>query len=49
MNMTENANLIEGLRQIGFTDSQIADLMLMVEGRIDIDEWVKRFKENKAD
>ena len=49
MNMTENANLIEGLRKIGFTDSQIADLMLMVEGRIDIDEWVKRFKENKAD
>ena len=53
MNMTEIANLIEGLRKIGFSDSQIADFQLMIEGRINLDEWVERYnnaiKDNKAD
>lgn len=46
MTMSEKANLIEGLRKIGFSDSQIADFQLMVEGRISIDEFKKRFEEN---
>lgn len=44
MTTTEIANLIEGLREIGFTDTQITDLQLMMEGRISIEEWGKRFK-----
>ena len=45
MNMTENANLVEGLRAIGFTDTQIADFLLMLEGRLSIDSWKERFEE----
>ena len=45
MTMTENANLIESLRAIGFTDSQITDFLLSVEGRISIEEFKKRFEE----
>ena len=44
MNMTENANLVESLRRIGFTDTQIADLILSIEGRISLDELEIRFK-----
>lgn len=44
MNMTENANLVEGLRRIGFTDTQIADLILAIEGRISLDELEARYK-----
>ena len=49
MNMTENANLIEGLRRVGFSDTQIADLQLMIEGRISMEDWEKRYSEAKAD
>ena len=42
MNMSENANLIEGLRLLGFTDTQIADFILAVEGRISLEEMKKR-------
>ncbi len=45
MNMDENANLVEGLRLIGFSDTQIADLFLMVEGRISMEEWKKRYED----
>ena len=45
--MNEIANLIEGLRKIGFSDTQITDFQLMVEGRITIDEFKERYeKEN---
>ena len=47
MNMSENANMVEGLRKIGFTDTQITDFLLMVEGRITQDEWEKRFNREK--
>ena len=47
MNMTEIANLIEGLREIGFTNTQITDLQLMVEGRIDKEEWKRRYEQEK--
>ena len=43
MNMTENANLIEALRRLGFTDTQIADLILAIEGRISLDELEQRY------
>lgn len=43
MNMTENANLVEGLRRLGFTDTQIADLILAIEGRISLDELEQRY------
>ena len=38
MTMTENANLIQFLQEIGWTDSQITNMMLCVEGRISIQE-----------
>ena len=44
MSVSENANLNEGLRKIGFTSSQIADLQLMVSGWITINEWIKRYE-----
>lgn len=44
MNMTENANLVEALRRIGFTDTQIADLILAIGGRISLDELEMRYK-----
>ena len=44
MNMNENANLIECLRSIGFTDTQITDLFLAIEGRISIEEFASRYK-----
>lgn len=47
MNMNENANLVEGLRAIGFTDTQIADFLLMVEGRISIEDFKDRFEKEK--
>ena len=43
MNMTETANLIEGLREIGFSDSQIADFQLMIEGRISKEEFREKY------
>ena len=47
MNMTETANLIEGLRAIGFSDSQITDFQLMVEGRISKEEFKEKFEREK--
>ena len=47
MTMTENANMVEGLRAINFTDTQVADLLLMIEGRITVEEWKKRFEEEE--
>ena len=46
MTMTENANLIESLRAIGFTDSQITDFLLSVAGRISIEDFKKKFEKN---
>ncbi len=48
MNMTENANLVEGLRALGWTGEQIADFILAIEGRITTEELKKRFMENDA-
>ena len=48
MTANENANMVEGLREIGFSDTQIADMLLMIEGRISIQEWKDRFdRENE--
>ncbi len=46
MNMTENANMVESLRALGWTGEQIADFILAVEGRITTEELKKRFKES---
>ena len=48
MNMTENANLIEFLQSIGWTDEQITNLMLVVEGRRSIADGVKKHKEAQS-
>lgn len=48
MNMTENANMKESLRRLGFTDTQITDFILAVEGRISLDELEERFNREKA-
>ncbi len=45
MNMTENANLIEFLQAIGWTDEQITNFILVIEGRRSIDEGVRKNKE----
>ena len=45
MNMVENANLIQYLQSIGWTDSQITNLMLVTEGRISIEDAAKKHKE----
>ena len=49
MNMDENANLAEGLRAIGFSDTQIEDMLLMIEGRISISEWKERFERENTE
>ena len=49
MSVTENANLTEGLRRIGFSLSQIADLQLMMSGWITMDEWLKRYENASKD
>ena len=49
MTMEENANLAEGLRRLGFTDTQIIDFLLAVGGRITLDELEKRFYEAKKE
>ena len=43
MKENELANMIEGLRAIGFKEKQITDFMLMIAERISIDEWVKGY------
>ena len=45
MTMSENANLVEGLRRLGFSDTQIIDFLLAVGGRISLDELERRYKE----
>ena len=45
MNMTENANLIQFLKAIGWTDSQITNLILCIEGRITIKTAAKNHKQ----
>ena len=46
MNMTENANMIQFLQSIGWSDAQITNFMLCIEGRITIDEASRKHKEN---
>lgn len=49
MNMTENANFIQFLQAIGWSDAQITNFMLAVEGRISIEEAKEKHeKENQA-
>ncbi len=47
MDITENANFIEALERIGFTSKQITDLMLCINGRIEIDEFAERYEQEK--
>ena len=46
MTMSENANMAELFRSIGWTDEQIVDFLLGVEGRISIEEAARRIKQN---
>ena len=47
--MNEISRIIESLRVIGYTDTQILDLLLVAEGRISKEEWKNRFEtENKG-
>ena len=49
MTMSENANLIEILRAIGWNGEQISDFLLGVEGRVSIEETAEKIKkENKT-
>ena len=45
MNMTEAANMIEFLQAIGWTDSQITNYQLCVEGRRSISEAAQKHEE----
>lgn len=45
MNMVENANIIQFLQTIGWSDSQITNLMLATEGRISIEDAAKKHRE----
>ena len=45
MTMSENANLIQFLQSIGWSDSQITNMFLCVEGRISIEEASKKHKD----
>lgn len=45
MNMTETANMIEFLQAIGWTDSQITNYQLCVEGRREIKIAAEKHKE----
>lgn len=47
MEGNELANMIEGLRAIGFSEKQITDFILMIAGRISIEEWVQCYNELK--
>ncbi|MBR1629405.1 MAG: hypothetical protein IJ679_09110 [Lachnospiraceae bacterium] len=47
MTMQENANMAELLRSIGWTDQQIVDFLLGIEGRISIEEAADRIKQEK--
>ena len=38
MNMMENANMIQLLQKIGWSDAQITNFMLGVEGRISLEK-----------
>lgn len=44
MTMTENANLIEILRAVGWTGDQISDFLLGVEGRVSVEETAQKIK-----
>ena len=46
MTMTEAANFIEILRGLGWTGDQINDLQLGIEGRISVEESVRRVSNN---
>ena len=49
MTMSENANLIEILRAIGWNGEQISEFLLGVEGRVSIEEKAEKIKkENKT-
>ena len=45
MNVTENANLIEILRQVEWSDTEITDFQLGVGGRISVEEAANRIRE----
>ena len=47
MTVTENANVAEILRAIGWNDTQIIDFILGVEGRISIEETARRYNDSK--
>ncbi len=47
MTMTENANLIEMLWAIGLKGDEVNYFQLAVEGRISIEEAVKKIKESQ--
>ena len=48
MNMAETANMIQALQAAGFTAQQINDFILSVEGRITIEEFEKRYKQESG-
>ena len=45
MNMNENASFIQFLQQIGWNDSQILNFLLCIDGRISIEDAVKKHNE----
>ncbi len=47
MNKNEKTNLIEGLRAVGFSDTQIMDFTLYLAGRMNIEEWKRKFEEEE--
>lgn len=52
MNQKETANLIYALRAVGFSDTQITDFQLAVEGGLSLEEWKEKYlaeEKRKAD
>lgn len=47
MNMTENANLIELLWEIGLRGDEVSIFQLGVEGRISIEEASRRIRDSR--
>ena len=45
MNMTENANLVELLWELGFRGDEVGTFLLGIEGRLSVQEAADRIKE----
>ena len=47
MNMTENANLVELLWELGFQGDEVGNFLLGIEGRLPVKEAARKIKEEQ--